>query len=167
MQQENPYQAPASELQEPVLSRQDELAGRWQRVGANLLDTLVNFVFIIPLMFFLGTWDMVMNGIDPPMSELVTGVFLGLLGFTLIHGYFLHQSGQTIGKKLIGIKTTMTTGEKPNLGVLIGLRFVPIQLVTLIPVVGSFLPLIDDLFIFGESKRCIHDYIAGTKVVRC
>lgn len=167
MQQDNPYQAPAAELKEPVQSRQDELAGRWQRVGASLLDALINLAFAVPLMFVLGTWEMVMRGLEPPFSLLATSVFLGVVGYSLIHGYFLHQSGQTIGKKLIGIKTTMTTGEKPNLGVLIGLRFVPVQLVTLIPVVGSFLPLIDALFIFGSSKRCLHDYIAGTKVVRC
>lgn len=167
MQQDNPYQAPAAELKEPVPSRQDELAGRWQRVGASLLDALINLAFAVPMMFVLGTWEMVMRGQQPPFSILAASALVGILAYSLIHGYFLYHSGQTIGKKLIGIKTTMTTGEKPNLGVLIGLRHAPVQLAALIPFVGSFLPLIDVLFIFGASKRCIHDYIAGTKVVRC
>jgi hypothetical protein len=35
----------------------------------------------------------------------------------------------------------------------------------LIPGVGRWMPLIEILFIFGEERRCVHDLIAGTKVV--
>jgi uncharacterized RDD family membrane protein YckC len=38
--------------------------------------------------------------------------------------------------------------------------------VALIPVIGGFLPLVDVLFIFRHDRRCIHDLLAGTNVVK-
>jgi hypothetical protein len=38
--------------------------------------------------------------------------------------------------------------------------------VSLIPTLGGLLTLVDALFIFGGSRRCVHDLIAGTKVIR-
>jgi len=34
-----------------------------------------------------------------------------------------------------------------------------------VPYVGGLFGLIDILFIFGDERRCIHDLMAGTKVV--
>ncbi|MBD3392455.1 MAG: hypothetical protein GF418_10265 [Chitinivibrionales bacterium] len=34
-----------------------------------------------------------------------------------------------------------------------------------IPILGSLFALINVLFVFREDHRCIHDLIAGTKVV--
>jgi hypothetical protein len=31
--------------------------------------------------------------------------------------------------------------------------------------VGTFLVLVDVLFIFRKDRRCVHDHIAGTRVV--
>jgi hypothetical protein len=35
----------------------------------------------------------------------------------------------------------------------------------MIPFIGNFVNLADALFIFGEEHRCLHDHIAGTKVI--
>jgi hypothetical protein len=41
----------------------------------------------------------------------------------------------------------------------------PMQVISFIPGVGSIVAgLVDPLFIFGKDKRCLHDYIAKTKV---
>jgi hypothetical protein len=32
-------------------------------------------------------------------------------------------------------------------------------------VIGSFLPLIDALMVFGDERRTIRDHLAGTKVI--
>jgi hypothetical protein len=34
-----------------------------------------------------------------------------------------------------------------------------------IPFVGNFVGLVDALMIFGEDHRCLHDRIAGTRVI--
>jgi len=39
-------------------------------------------------------------------------------------------------------------------------------LISAIPVVGSFFVLIDTLLVFRADRRCVHDLIAGTKVVK-
>ena len=44
----------------------------------------------------------------------------------------------------------------------IGLRYVVTKVLYNIP----FFALIDILFIFGSEKRCIHDYIARSKVIK-
>ena len=35
----------------------------------------------------------------------------------------------------------------------------------MIPVIGSFLGLLDVLFIFRQDRRCLHDMVAGTEVI--
>jgi len=44
-------------------------------------------------------------------------------------------------------------------------RYIPIWIVGLIPGVGIALTILDALFIFRDDRRCIHDLIAGTKVI--
>jgi uncharacterized RDD family membrane protein YckC len=49
------------------------------------------------------------------------------------------------------------------------LRLILPAIIGFIPILGGFLGLAfwlaDVLFIFGKERRCIHDFIAGTKVV--
>ena len=39
-------------------------------------------------------------------------------------------------------------------------------IVAQLPVIGAILGLVNILFIFGPEKRCLHDYIAGTRVIK-
>ena len=45
-------------------------------------------------------------------------------------------------------------------------RAVATWAITAIPVAGGIFALADLLFIFREDRRCLHDHIAGTRVVR-
>ena len=54
----------------------------------------------------------------------------------------------------------------PDFGKVILLRYLPISLAALIPMVGQFFPLADVLFLFRHDRRCIHERLAGTKVVK-
>ncbi len=49
---------------------------------------------------------------------------------------------------------------------LLGLRYLPWWAASIVPFVGGLFALIDALFIFRKDHRCIHDHIAGTKVVQ-
>jgi hypothetical protein len=40
-----------------------------------------------------------------------------------------------------------------------------INLIGVIPTVGTYFPFLDLGFIFGPERRCLHDLIADTKVV--
>ena len=77
-------------------------------------------------------------------------------------GYLLIRWGQTLGKRLVKIRIVREEdGGLPGFGRVIGVRVI----VNGILAVWMAYALIDVLFIFGNSRRCIHDRIAGTKVV--
>jgi uncharacterized RDD family membrane protein YckC len=131
-----------------------------------MLDMLVGLVFAIPLMMALGMWEYLKHGKPAPTSLTVLSTALGFVFFVLVHGYFLKKNGQTIGKKMVGIRIADLEGNVPSLGKVLALRYLPISLVTLIPMLGQVLPLINVLFIFRSDRRCLHDLMAGTKVLR-
>lgn len=85
--------------------------------------------------------------------------------YFLVNGYYLYKSGQTVGKKIIGIKITDAKGNTPSLTKSYLLRFLVPSLVCSVPVLGVFLWFADVLFIFGKNKKCLHDHIAETKVM--
>ena len=161
----NPYQAPKANLGEEK-DEGTELAGRWQRLGAAILDGLIGMVWSIPLMFLLGLWEYMRNGRPVPTTLLITSTVIGFVMFVAVHGYFLKKNGQTLGKKIVGIRISDLENNVPSFGKVLLLRYLPISAVTLIPFAGQFLPLVDVLFIFRSDRRCVHDLIAGTKVIR-
>ena len=101
--------------------------------------------------------------------SLLENVILFLGGCVLylaLHGYLLATRGQSLGKMAVQIKIVdYDTGQLLPFGKLVGFRLAPVWIVSQIPIIGGVLGLIDILFIFGEERRCVHDLIAGTKVV--
>jgi len=98
---------------------------------------------------------------------MVVSAIYGFIAFSLIHSYLLHVGGQTIGKKALGIKIVSVSHENVPVFKILGLRYLPISLVSIIPILGQILPLVDVLFIFRDDRRCVHDLIAGTCVIKC
>jgi uncharacterized RDD family membrane protein YckC len=78
----------------------------------------------------------------------------------------LARNGQTIGKKLLGIKVVRVDGSPVSLFRVFFLRYVCNTFLTLIPVAGSLYSLVDVLMIFSESRRTVHDHIADTIVIK-
>ena len=97
-------------------------------------------------------------------------IFFILVGFTIfiyfiVNGYYLHKYGQTVGKRLIGIKITDKDGNVPPLSKTYLVRFFIPAVVSAFPFFGIVLWLTDVMFIFGKSRKCLHDHIADTKVM--
>ena len=106
-----------------------------------------------------------MSGRVSIISTLIFGVF-GMVVFVLLHGYLLHTNGQTIGKRLVGTRiVSVVDNQILPLGRLLALRMLPVWVASQIPLVGGLLGIIDVLFIFSKDRRCVHDKIAGTKVI--
>jgi hypothetical protein len=90
----------------------------------------------------------------------------GFLGFLGIQIYLLVQKGQTIGKRTVGIRIVdYSDGSLLGVGRILGMRGVLPGVIAGIPYVGWLFALADVLFIFGEERRCIHDYMAQSTVV--
>ena len=159
----NPYASQIVNLDDDP--RSGELASRWTRLWAALIDALINMAYAIPLAFAFGTMQLAMKGQTPSFGTTLMLAGLGFLCFIAIHGYLLHTKGQTVGKSLLGIRIVSTSDQPVPLAQLLLRRYLPISVVAIIPVVGGILTVIDVLFIFRDDKRCIHDLIADTKVV--
>ncbi|PQO43350.1 RDD family protein [Blastopirellula marina] len=111
---------------------------------------------------------------------------LSVLCYCLLNGYLLYARGQTIGKAIFKMKIVRRDGSRAGLMRLIFVRYVPSAIYSIAAVYFSdpimreglglfgfglglaFLcsPLLDLLFIFTKEKRCLHDYLANTIVVK-
>lgn len=163
MSTNNPYVAPRADLAEP--NSENIEASRSRRLVAALIDTIINASIIVPLMWFGGAFDHLDEGGELPFLDTLG---YGMLGFAVtfaLNAYFLKRDGQTIGKKCVGIRITDLEGRKAPLANIIFLRYLPVSIVSIIPHVGQLLALIDVLPIFGKNRRCLHDRIAGTRVL--
>ncbi len=144
-------------------------AGRWSRLGAHLLDGLIGCGAALP-----GFGLLIMAGIfshpdEPNPALLVAGIAvlgLALIALLVFQIYLLTTRGQTLGKKMMGIRiVSHEDATNPGFVKAFLLRSLVNGLIGAVPVIGGIYTLVDICFIFREDRRCIHDFIAGTKVV--
>lgn len=168
MNEENPYRAPDAEIAAPLVESDTTLplAGRVERLLAAIVDTVLIVAVSFPLLFLIGYFDTSDNGglWFSIVEEILISVGFFLL-FLMIQGYPLHKSGQTWGKRLLGIRIVDQAGRKPEFWRLTLLRYLPFDAMASIPVVGWLIAAIDSLMIFRDDRRCLHDILAGTRVV--
>jgi uncharacterized RDD family membrane protein YckC len=165
MNSENPYQPPKAAVADVVTSQHAELASRGARFGAAMIDGIFALVIMGPVMFLSGFWTKAMAGTANTFDQLMFAP-IGLAVYLVLHGYLLHTSGQTIGKRLVGTRIVSADDNRIlPLWKVFTLRFLPISIVSQIPVIGPLLNLVDSLFVFRGDQRCVHDLIAGSKVI--
>jgi uncharacterized RDD family membrane protein YckC len=155
----NPYAPPSQQAQfgyghtGPDI-HEHMLADRGTRLGARIID---NVLYMAAGLVGLGPGALI--GTDELMFG---GAGLAVLALAIFQWYLISTTGQTLAKKWMGIRIVRVDGSE--LGFLYGvfLRNWILQVASaLIGLVG----LIDALMIFGDERRCLHDHIAGTKVV--
>lgn len=162
----NPYAPPSATVRDvagPATAM--TLAGRGGRLVANIVD---GAYFLIPYCLFIaGTVFLAPSEPGGESRALAVGLVLMLLafaGFVVLLVLNLRQmkrTGQSLGKKVMKIKVVRTDGSPASLGLLVWKRNVLNWVLSAIPVYG----LVDILFIFGDARQCLHDKLAGTKVV--
>ncbi|MEW6747963.1 MAG: RDD family protein [Planctomycetota bacterium] len=141
------------------------LASRWKRLGGALIDGLLATAIIIPIMLATGVLQRAFGGEGMTIGEQVAFFIVGWVVFLILNGYLLLNRGQTMGKVAMKTKIVDLSGNLPNFGKILGLRYLILALVARIPFVGSLAGLVNALCIFGKERRCLHDYLAGTRVV--
>jgi uncharacterized RDD family membrane protein YckC len=164
--QQNPYAPPKAEVEDIADADQPvEQAGRGIRLGAALLDTLVGVIVAAPILISIArnpTWA------SDPSVLLGASAFISLaasIAWIAVTIVLVKRNGQTIGKKLVGIKVVRSDGSKASLGRIFWLRNIVNAIPSAIPFLGSIYGLVDHLFIFGDKRQCLHDKIADTVVV--
>ena len=157
---------PASEVPlSPASEVPSNLASRWKRLGGALIDCLISGAIILPIMLVAGVLRRASSGVEMTIGEQVGFFVVGWVVFLALNGYLLFTRGQTIGKVAVQTKIVDLSGNIPNFGKLLVLRYLVLGLVSQVPLIGGLAGLVNALFIFGKERRCVHDYIAGTIVI--
>lgn len=151
-----------------------ELASRGERLAAYWIEVLLALPFGLVggvLGYKLGRAAASHEPLEPSLIFALGLTALCLVALTVIQMYWLATRGQTLGKHWMKIRIVRLDGRKAgfvgavlkrgflNFGVYLALALV------FRPLAYAYL-LADILFIFGPQNRCLHDFIAGTKVVR-
>lgn len=97
------------------------------------------------------------------------------LGWLIWNIVLLYRYGQTVGKKVMGIRVVRMDGSRVSFPRFVFLRWLGMVVIggivggvcgaLHIRYVGNLVSLVDTLLIFGPASRCLHDYIADTQVV--
>jgi uncharacterized RDD family membrane protein YckC len=142
-----------------------QLASRTRRFMAMVIDMTAQMLALW-LMSVATPWDPWADQTGGYWSFDFKGAAIGIAVFLVLQLYLLASNNQTIGKKLLGMRITRPDGAKVPLGRLIGLRSGLAFIFA--PVYGAAIAfaVLDALFIFCQSRRCLHDLIADTIVIR-
>lgn len=173
---DNPFESPQTTWDEPppALDADDyEPAGRATRFFARVVDNIILTVALTPIGMFIGVAFMVnaqrwqMQAFDWSAQVLigVASFLVSIALHLLINGYLLAAHGQTVAKWMFGIKIVRRDGSPVSLGRIVGQRMLPMWVLWQLPL-GALVWLINPLLIFRESRLCLHDDIADTKVVK-
>lgn len=182
------YCPPASDVNAgmPASATAAALAERGTRLWAASIDGILISIPLLPVMvvgIYYGVQTQMgiarAGGDSVPQfpsigaSELTVflagaGVlgFLGALGIAVYQWVLISRTGQSLGKKWTGIRIERVDGTRVDFGSGVFMRNWLPKLIGAVPYLGAIFHLLDCLFIFRDDRRCIHDHIAGTRVVR-
>ncbi|MBN2802665.1 MAG: RDD family protein [Deltaproteobacteria bacterium] len=139
---------------------QAELASLTQRLVGAMIDNFIFSTLLIPFMIKMDLF----RSIQTIHTQVIIFLFW-FLYIVLINGYFLYTRGQTIGKIAAGTQIADLNGKILTLEGVIFLRYLPLQLISQIPIIGQGIAIFDIVMIFNPDRRCLHDHIAKTVVV--
>lgn len=143
--------APPNPLEEPDLY--DSVIGR--RSAAYLLDVL-----IIAVLAACGTFVISLAGILSAGLLTPLGIVALILLPIAYHTFFIGQQGATPGMLWLDLEVRSWTGAPPDFS----RAFLMTALFYITVTITSWLVLI--VALFNDHQRTVHDYLAGTVVVR-
>jgi uncharacterized RDD family membrane protein YckC len=153
------------------------LAGFWSRFGGYLLDGLLYGLLTVPFFVAFGillavgledcatnprTDELVCNG-NEKVEPIVIGAVVALVGLVVVAVVYLRAlatTGQTWGRRIVGIRVVdATTGAPPGWGKAIGRQLFAIFISANVFYLGYLWMLWD------KQNQTWHDKVAGTLVV--
>lgn len=133
----NPYQTSVIDMPHAADEIEVEIAGPWPRIAAYIINTLLSILVAVPVII-----DIVRLGIDENASglafiDLFTGagmiatvvLSLGLLVWQLV---WMSTRGQSVGKRIMGIRVVDMAGQNPGFVGTVLMREVVFQLIILV-----------------------------------
>ncbi len=166
-----PGQLPPPQFYNPAGLADPNLAGRGARFLGAFIDGILLSLCMAPgyALLFLGSTSRDADG-NPNGTSMAllgtAGYLLGAVVYLVIQAFLLSRTGQSIGKKVAGTRVVKVDGSPAGFVGAFLMRSFVAYLPNLIPILGFLYAITDICFIFRADHRCIHDLIAGTKVVR-
>jgi uncharacterized RDD family membrane protein YckC len=123
-----------------------EYAGFWMRLVASIIDSIILIVIEISI-------SLIIEGAG---ARFLIGLLVGIVYHV---GFWVANDGATPGKRAMGVRVQMANGEPIDVGPAL-LRYIGLWVSFLIFGIGYL------MIAFTPQKRGLHDYIAGTVVVK-
>ena len=160
-------------------------ADRLTRLFAVLIDSAIGVLCALPGALVLGSafFQIVIDasrGLEPDFTDIEPGrlllgmalIGLGTFSLLLVQIIMVSMRGQTIGKRLLGIRI-VRFGDGSNPGFVrawllrsLGVGLIGTFAALILPMLGNVFSIVNYGFIFRADRRCLHDFIADTKVVK-
>ena len=145
------------------------LASRVRRLGAWCIDAALVPTLTVVLIMITDVLEDAEDYITNWWMLQVLG--LAIFSYLLLNGYTLWRSGQTLGKRVFGIRVVLRTRPDTTADfwrlVLARAWFFPLPfLLITTPVFPLALVVLADIVpIFLRQRMCLHDWLCGTQVV--
>jgi uncharacterized RDD family membrane protein YckC len=166
----DPRYAPPSAQVADIPASESALAERGTRLLAVIVDGIVlGLVYLLVTQIpALSTW------VDAEAAKSSASLFgfapvsalLSFVIFLAVQAWLLLTRGQTIGKVCFKLRIERNDGSKPDAWRLLGLRYGIGYLAAVNLAAVMVYGLVDSLLIFRDSRQCLHDSIADTRVIQ-
>lgn len=150
----------------PAALSRTRYGGFWIRFVAVIIDGIVVELVVFPLSLFIGAliglagFAVRMPGVGIHLVGMIVGVVIGTLAGWLYEALMESSSKQaTLGKMALGLKVTTEYGARISFARATGRHFAK-YLSAMVMMIGYIIAG------FTERKQALHDFIAGTLVVR-
>lgn len=156
-----------------------QLAGLGERFGAAFVDGSLKAACSIPtVLAMIKVMQENMQGGGQPdpqamqamMAAIAAAIPLAypyLAALAVLQGVLIATRSQSVGKILLGLRIVHAPdGSKANFGRAFLIRSGVPTVIEYIPFIGFLFWIVDTCFIFRADRRCIHDLMAGTKVIK-
>ena len=165
MSTSNRYAPPRANVRDVADPTGDDVqADRGTRLLAMILDSLIFGAMVYVPLLVAGGMSGAFSG-RASLSAIGFGWLLPVVGIAVwivLTIKYVAANGQSIGKKMLGIKVVRSDGSPASLGRIFWLRNVVNTVLGIIPLYG----FVDALLIFGEQRQCVHDKLADTIVIK-
>jgi uncharacterized RDD family membrane protein YckC len=155
---------PTSAANLPIVQHEEvRIALPADRIMAGLVDGLILMLSLLPLWFclILHHSGAMPNGAAMRWAFLLPAA--AAISCLVVQAWMQAVRGQSIGKSLLRLRVVPFTSDDEAPGFVAGVivRWLLMWLLYLLPVVA----LVDFFFLFRDDRRCLHDHLAGTRVI--
>ena len=149
-------------METSALAEENGLAPIKSRILASLIDLGIGVLALLLAKFTLSQ----SNGNTLSILGVCVSVAI-LLGVIVYQAVSLSSTGQTVGKRVMQVRVVnFSDAGNPGFARAVVVRWWLPSLIYPIPYMGWAFWLADNLFVFKKNRRCLHDLMAGTKVVQ-